>query len=77
MADIPDPFLVDDDDAPLSTRLTSPIPAKRPISPAQPRLIRGLRAPSLFLPIPSVRLAPKPAARERHVVEPLNISIVG
>jgi len=52
-ADIPDPFLFDDDDEPLSTRLASPTPAKRPMSPAHPGVLRGLRAPSLFLPIPS------------------------
>jgi len=55
-ADIPNPFLVDDDDEPLSARLASPTPAKRPMSPAHPGVLRGLRAPSLFLPIPSVSL---------------------
>jgi hypothetical protein len=65
-ADVPDPFL-DDDDEPLSARLTSASPtlARHPVPLAQPRVVKGLRAPSLFLPIPSVRLASKPSAFSR------------
>lgn len=59
-----DPFLVDDDDEPLSARLTysSPAFSRKQAPPSQPRVVKGLRAPSLFLPIPSVRLAAKLSA---------------
>lgn len=56
--DIPDPFFLDDDDTlddPLSARHTPAIPSPRPAPPPKLRVVRGLRNPSLFLPIPSVR----------------------
>lgn len=56
--DLPDPFFLDDTlDDPLSARFPPPrvVPSPQPNPLPKPRVIRGLRAPSLFLPIPSVR----------------------